>query len=184
MKEIDVLTLGIPAEMIQNWGWFLAFGIALMVLGFLAVARSVKATVISMEFFGWMLALAGGIEVAQAFMVGKWAGFFLHALAAALYIVTGVVFIRKPVISAEFATLFMSMFFLMAGLFELISSLVTHLHGWGWHALDGVVTFVLGVLLLAQWPITGLWAIGCFVGIDLLFFGWAWVALALDLHKT
>src|SRR5271165_3666794 len=108
MKEIDVLALGIPAEMIQNWGWFLAFGIALMVLGIMAVARSVRATVISMEFFGWMLAMAGCIEAVQAFMVGKWAGFFLHVLAAAIFLVTGIVFIRKPVISAEFATLFMA----------------------------------------------------------------------------
>ena len=55
--------------------------------------------------------------------------------------------------------------------------------GWGWHALNGFITFVLGVLVLAQWPVSGLWAIGLFIGIDLIFFGLAWVALALDLHK-
>ena len=43
--------------------------------------------------------------------------------------------------------------------------------------------FVLGVLVLAQWPVLGLWAIGVFLGIDLVFYGWAWVALALDLHE-
>jgi uncharacterized membrane protein HdeD (DUF308 family) len=87
------------------------------------------------------------------------------------------------VISAEVATLFMAMFFLMSGLFQLVSSLVIHLPGWGWHAVNGVITVALGVLVLAQWPVSGLWAIGVFVGIDLVFYGWAWVALALDLHK-
>jgi uncharacterized membrane protein HdeD (DUF308 family) len=54
---------------------------------------------------------------------------------------------------------------------------------WGWHALNGVITSVLGLLILGQWPVSGLWGIGLSVGIDLVFYGWAWVALALDLHK-
>jgi uncharacterized membrane protein HdeD (DUF308 family) len=52
MNEIDILTVGIPHEMIQNWGWFLALGIGLVLLGIAAFIRSVKATVISMSFFG------------------------------------------------------------------------------------------------------------------------------------
>jgi len=173
----------IPPEMIQNWGWFLALGIGLVLLGIAAITRSVKATVMSMAFFGWLLLIAAGIEIAQAFLVGKWAGFFLHLLAAVLFGVTGALFVWRPVISAEVATLFMAMFFLISGLFQLVSSLVIHLPGWGWHALNGVITSVLGILVLAQWPVSGLWAIGFFVGINLVFYGWAWIALALGLHK-
>ena len=183
MSDIDVLTVGIPHEMIQNWGWFLALGLGLVLLGIAAFVRSVKATVISMSFFGWLLLMAAGIEAAQAFLVGKWAGFFLHLLAATLFGITGAMFVRRPVVSAEGATLLMALFFLMSGLFELVSSLMIHLPGWGWHTLDGIITFVMGILLLVEWPVSGLWAIGLFVGIDLVFFGWAWVALALDLHK-
>jgi uncharacterized membrane protein HdeD (DUF308 family) len=36
--------------------------------------------------------------------------------------------------------------------------------------------------VLAQWPVTGLWVIGLFVGIELLFYGVAWIALALHLR--
>lgn len=184
MNGIEVLTVGIPAEMVQNWGWFLAFGIGLVLLGIVAITRSVKATVASVSFIGWVLLIAAGIEVAQAFMVGKWPGFFLHLLAAVLFGVTGGLFVWRTLISAEVATLLMAMFFLMSGLFQLVSSLVIHaLPGWGWQALNGVVTFLLGILVLAQWPASGLWAIGLFVGIDLVLFGWAWVTLALGLHK-
>jgi len=182
MSEIDVVGR-IPSEMIQNWGWFLALGIGLLLLGIAAVARSVKATVISMSFFGWLLLFAAGIETAQALLVGKWAGFFLHLMAAVLFGVTGALFVWRPGISAEAVTFFMATFFLIFGLFQLVSSLVIHPPGWGWHALNGVISFVLGVLVLAQWPVSGLWAIGFFVGIDLVFFGWACVALALYLHK-
>ena len=51
MSEMDILMVRIPHEMIQNWGWFLALGIGLVLLGIAAITRSVKATVISMWFF-------------------------------------------------------------------------------------------------------------------------------------
>jgi uncharacterized membrane protein HdeD (DUF308 family) len=51
-------------------------------------------------------------------------------------------------------------------------------------AVDGLITFVLGVLVLAQWPASGLWVIGLFIGIDLIFYGAAWIALALGLRAS
>ena len=175
--------IGVTPEMIHNWGWFLAFGIVLMLLGIAAVARSVSATVVSMLFFGWVLVFAGIIQFVDAFMVGKWAGFFLHILLAILYGVVGVLMLIKPVISAEAATFVMSLFFILGGLYQLIASVWTHLPGWGWQAVNGAVATIMGFLVLAQWPVSGLWVIGLFVGIDLILYGWAWTALALDLHK-
>jgi uncharacterized membrane protein HdeD (DUF308 family) len=179
----DVLIFGVTPEMIHHWGWFLAFGIVLLALGIAAIVRSVAATVASMLFFGWLLVFAGIFEFVSAFMVGNWAGFFLHLLIAILFAITGVLMLTRPVMSAEGLTLVMSMFFLIAGLYQLIASLWTHLPGWGWHALSGVVTSILGVLVLAGWPASGLWVIGLFVGIDLVFYGWAWMALAIGLRK-
>lgn len=180
---IDVLIVRATPEMIHNWGWFLAFGILLVLLGVAAIVRSVASTVVSMMFFGWLLLFAGAIQFVEAFMVGKWAGFFLHLLIAILFAVAGMLMLIRPVISAEAATLVMSLFFLIGGLFQLIYALWVHLPGWGWQALNGVVAAILGSLLLAQWPISGLYAIGLFVGIDLVFYGCAWSALALELRK-
>jgi uncharacterized membrane protein HdeD (DUF308 family) len=170
-------------ELIHNWGWFLAFGVVLLLLGIAAIIRSTKATVASMVFFGWLLVFASLIEVVDAFMVGMWAGSFLHLLIAILFGITGTLMVMKPVISAEAVTLLMSVFFLVEGLYQLIAPLWTHLPGWGWQALNGFIAAVLGSLLLAQWPVSGLWAIGLFIGIDLIFHGSAWIALALGLQK-
>jgi uncharacterized membrane protein HdeD (DUF308 family) len=184
MGDIQTLQVQIPHEMNQYWGWFLAFGIGLLVLGIGAVVRSVAATVVSMVFFGWLLVLASGIEIAQAVLVGHWVGFFHHLLAAILFGVTGIIMITRPVISAEVLTVFMATFFLIGGLFQLISSVAVAMPGWGWQAADGIITFVLGALVLAQWPASGLWVIGLFVGIDLIFYGGAWIALALGLRAS
>ena len=58
MGSIQNLDVQIPHEIIQYWGWFLAFGIALLLLGVVAIVRSVTATIVSMLFFGWLLVLA------------------------------------------------------------------------------------------------------------------------------
>jgi uncharacterized membrane protein HdeD (DUF308 family) len=105
-------------------------------------------------------------------------------LAAILFGVTGALLVTRPVISAEVATIFMAMFFLIGGLFQLVSALVVHVEGWGWQVADGIIAFILGVLVIAQWPVSGLWVIGLFVGIDLIFYGAAWIAFALRLHQA
>jgi uncharacterized membrane protein HdeD (DUF308 family) len=182
--HIQNLDVQIPKDIIQYWGWFLAFGIALVVLGVLAIGRAVTATIVSILFFGWLLLLASGIEVAQAIVVGHWAGFFHHLVAAILFGVTGFIIVTRPLLGAEVATMLMAVFFLIGGLFQFISSAWVALPGWGWQLADGVITFILGVLILAQWPVSGLWVIGLFIGIDLIFYGGAWIAIALGLRAS
>ena len=83
----------------------------------------------------------------------------------------------------EVATFVMSLFFLAGGVYEIVASLWFHLQGWGWHVLSGALSMVLGGLLLAQWPIAGLWVIGFFVGIYLLVSGIDWMGIAIGLRK-
>jgi uncharacterized membrane protein HdeD (DUF308 family) len=180
--EIQNLEVQFSHDLVQYWGWFLALGIGLLALGVAAVARAVTATVVSMVFFGWLLVLAGAIEVVQAVAVGHWAGFFQHLFGAVLFLVAGFIMVFRPLITAEVLTLFMALFFLIGGLFQLIGAAWVGLPGWGWSAVDGVITFVLGLLVLAQWPASGLWVIGLFLGIDLIFYGLAWIAIALSLR--
>ena len=127
--------------------------------------------------------IAAGIEIVQAIMVGKWAGLFQHWLGAVLFGVIGILILWRPLVTAEILTLLMGAFFLVAGLFQLITPFVISLPDWGWHTLNGLITLLLGILVLAQWPVSGLWVIGLFVGIELVFYGVAWIALALDLRS-
>jgi uncharacterized membrane protein HdeD (DUF308 family) len=48
--------------------------------------------------------------------------------------------------------------------------------------LNGIIAILLGILVLAQWPVSGLWAIGMFVGIDLVFRGITWTVFAFGLR--
>lgn len=166
-------------ELRRNWGWLLALGILLVILGIIALVDSVSVTVISMLFFGWVLLVAGIIEAVQAFRHRRAGHFFLHALNAVLSIIVGLMLVRHPLAGALVITLLLAAYFTVAGIFRIVAALSVRVRGWGWALADGIITLVLGILVWTQWPVSGLWIIGLFIGIDLIVVGWSEVMLAL-----
>jgi arylsulfatase A-like enzyme len=56
--------------------------------------------------------------------------------------------------------------------------------GWYWTLLSGIVSILLGGMIVLQWPVSGLWMIGLFVAIELIFNGWSYVFVALAARKA
>jgi uncharacterized membrane protein HdeD (DUF308 family) len=169
----------------KHWRWFLALGIGMAVLGTLAIGSACIATVtVAMTWlFGFML-LAGGIaEVVTAFSAGRWSGTLVHLLIGVLYAVVGLMIIEQPAERAIQITLIIAFFLIISGIIRIVSALIERFTGWGWVLLNGSVTLLLGMLILKQWPLSGLWVIGLFVGIDLIFNGWAWIMLSLAMRS-
>jgi uncharacterized membrane protein HdeD (DUF308 family) len=50
--------------------------------------------------------------------------------------------------------------------------------------LNGAITLFLGLIINRQLPEASLWVIGLFVGIEMIFNGWAWVMLSLGLRRV
>lgn len=165
-------------ELRRNWGWLLALGIGLIILGIIALVDSVGFTVVSMVFFGWILLIAGIIEAVQTFRHRRSGHLFLHLLNAVLSIIVGLLLLRHPLAGAIVFTLLMAAYFTVAGIFRIVAALAVRVPHWGWALVDGIVTLILGILVWTQWPVSGLWVIGLFIGIDLIFAGWSEVMLA------
>ena len=53
------------------------------------------------------------------------------------------------------------------------------MQGWGWVFFGGVVTVLLGLMILARWPLDALWVIGLFLAVELIVNGWSGIFLAL-----
>lgn len=166
-------------EVGQHWGWFLALGIFLIIVGTLALGSSMAVTLFSMIFLGWLMILAGVVEAVHAFWKKEWGGLFLHLLIGVLYVVVGFMVLANPEASALSLTLIMAIFFILAGLFRIIMAGAMRFPHWGWVLFNGIITLLLGILIWRQWPVSGLWVIGLFIGIDLIIAGWAWVMLSL-----
>lgn len=166
----------------HHWKWFLALGIGMVVLGTIALGCSVLTTEVAVVLFGFLM-LAGGIaEIISAFWAGKWSGTVIHLLIGILYAVVGVMIIDSPVESAFQLTLLIAFFLVFSGILRIVFALSEQFTGWGWVLLNGAVTLMLGMLIYKGWPYNGLWVIGLFVGIEMIFNGWAWVMLALAIR--
>jgi uncharacterized membrane protein HdeD (DUF308 family) len=171
-------------ELAGKWSWYVLLGASLILLGTLAIVYAWWSTLVSVIFFGALLFIAGFFEAIQAFAQKKWNDSLWHILIGLLYAIVGILLIVNPVANAQGLTLLMAAFFIVAGIFKTVLSFALRLPNWGWSVLGGILTALLGILILKQWPLSGLWIIGLFVGIDLIFSGWTWVILGLALKQV
>lgn len=162
----------------HNWRWVLASGIAFVSLGAMAFGYSVLVTMASVFVLGWALVFGGLFQAIHAFKVSQWTGFLLELLLAILYVVVGLVMVAHPEAGALSVTLLIAAFFLVGGLSRIVAGTILHPPGRTWLLLSGVVTLLLGILIWAEWPASGLWVIGTFVAIDMVFSGTRLIMLA------
>lgn len=166
-------------EIRNNWGWFLALGVLLVVLGAAVISSSYYATVFSMILLGAFLIAGGVIQFIQAFMARKWSGLLLSVALGVLYLIIGFFCLRQPAAAAISITLLIAAFCFIAGLFRMLAALLIRFDQWGWVFFNGLITFILGAMIYSGWPLSGLWVIGLFIGIDMILSGWSWIVLAL-----
>lgn len=182
-KPFDVFVLDAPDALAVHWGWAIALGVAIGAIGILAIVRATMATRIAVGFIGVLLITsAAAILLFSVSAAGLWADFFVHVLWGVLVAVVGLILLTRPRLSAEAITLVICFYFLISGLSTIGFALTSHLDGVWVYLLQGGVSLFLGLLLLVGWPFTGDWAIGTFIGIDLLFKGWSIIALGLGLR--
>lgn len=166
-------------EVRQHRAWFFVWGIILIVLGFIAIASSVLTTLISVLLLGWILVFSGVFDVIHGLTRRRWHGFFLNLLAGLLYAVVGFLMVSNPALAAATFTLLIAMLLVVAGTFRLIIGFSMPFNHRGWLILNGMIAILLGLSIWRSWPISGLWVIGLFIGIDLIVDGWTEVMLAV-----
>ncbi len=158
----------------HSWWLYILAGIALIVLGVLAIVLPL-ATALSLSALIGVLLLIGGIvhfayTVKRHESAGKIA---VGLIVSALYVIAGLILLAYPFAAMLSLTLFLAAFFVITGIFKVIAAVKAHgTPYWGWTLASGMLTFVLGMLMWAQWPGFAIWAVGLLVGIDLIFMGW------------
>jgi uncharacterized membrane protein HdeD (DUF308 family) len=169
----------------DSWLWFVLLGVGLIVLGLaiLSYTGMVWATVATAVVFGCFMAVAGIFYIVGAFFTRGWGGFFLSLLAGVLYLAAGVILIDHPVEAAILYTLLLAVFFFVEGLFRIFAALTGRFHHWGFVLLNGIITLLLGIAIWRQWPLSGLYVVGLFLGINLLVSGVSYVSLGLAVRK-
>jgi len=167
----------------NRWGWFLALGILLIILGFVALVFTPAATLATVLVLGWLMFFSGIVEAVQAFHTRGWGGALLHVVGAVLGILIGLLVVTHPIAGALAWTLLFASFLTVIGLFRMIAAIWLRYRSWGWAVFDGIVTLVLGLVVWVGLPWSGFWFLGLALGIELMLRGWSTVMFAFAVHS-
>jgi len=167
-------------ELKKNWAWMLSLGIVMVMLGVIGLGMTVLFNEIVVMYFGFLLLFGSGVQLMQAFRAEAWKGRVWHVLIALVYIVGGIIAVTEPVIAGMTLALLIAWTLIVIGVLRLVMALqMRGAAGWLWTLLGGALSVVLGVMIINEWPQSGLWVIGLFVAIEILFAGWSQIMIAL-----
>jgi len=154
------------------------FGIVLVSLGVLAIMAPLFTGVATAVLVG-MLLIAGGItESVFAFRAPSFGKGLLTFLFGGLAVAAGLVTLGQPGRGLGALTMVLAAYFVASGVVDIVLALrLRPQEGWGWALSSGIVSIALGALILADWPVSGMWAVGVYVGVRLLMHGWMLMAL-------
>ncbi|MGE0281333.1 MAG: HdeD family acid-resistance protein [Rhizobiaceae bacterium] len=168
----------------DKWGWFVTLGVLLLILGGIAFANLLVATVASVLFVGSMMLVGGIIEIIHAFGVRTWERFFYWFLSGLLYTVAGILAFYNPLLASSVLTILLAIALAASGGFR-IAFAMSHKNAknCGWIVAAGIISVLAGLLIAIGWPVNSLWVLGMFLAIDLVMQGWAFIAVGLALKR-
>jgi uncharacterized membrane protein HdeD (DUF308 family) len=165
-------------------GWIIAFGIALIIFGMIALANVIAATFAAVFYVGIMMLFGAAAEIVMAFRAQTWSKFFLWAALGVLYAVAGVITINDWELGANILTLMLGAALVATGVVRIyLAFQMKEGTPWGWVAVSGLITTILGLMILSRWPTSSVYTLGIFLGVDLLFAGVSWLSIGLALKS-
>jgi uncharacterized membrane protein HdeD (DUF308 family) len=172
------------APLRAKWGWIVALGVVYLVAGVIALGSVVMATVVSVFVVGIMMLIAGVFEVIHSFQIKSWGRFLFWLALGILYIIAGLVAWDNPLLTAVWLTLILGAALVASGIMRIFLAFnMQHGSPWIWVAVSGLITLLLGVIILVHWPVSSLYVLGIFLGVDLVFAGASWIGLGLGLRQ-
>jgi uncharacterized membrane protein HdeD (DUF308 family) len=173
-SEMETTALG------HRWGWLLALGIVQIIAGTIAIAIPVVASFAAVAIFGAVLIVTAIFQMIHAFRVRAWPRSAWYGLGSVLYAIAGLLVVIYPISGALTLAVMIAILLIADGTLRVgFTMTVGRVRGWGWLIAAGFGSIFVGVILLIGWPATALWVTGLLLGINLIFTGAMFAALAL-----
>jgi uncharacterized membrane protein HdeD (DUF308 family) len=173
---------GIRDTLKKHWWLLMVEGVVLIILGILAIAYPLVATIAVDIYVGWLFLIAGLVGLIALFATEDIAAFLWTIVTAALAVVLGVLLIWKPAAGAMTLTFALTAFFFAEGLFQVITSIAYRKampSSWFWLLASGLCDLILVAIIVAAWPLSAAWTLGLLAGVNLLTSGLAIVMVAM-----
>ena len=172
-------------ELTQNWGWLLCLGILFIILGVIGLGRLFALSLAGTLFFGVLIIIGGVAQFIEALKCKGWKSLAYHVLIAVLYVVGGIFVIQNPFAAKLLLTWILAAVLICVGIIRVVMALQMRATGsWFVPLLGGLISIILGGLILVKWPLSGLFVIGLFIAIELITNGWSYIFIALAARKA
>jgi uncharacterized membrane protein HdeD (DUF308 family) len=178
-KENSMAADSIAGEVKKHSTWTIIMGIVIVLLGIVLIAHPFAAATIMTLMLGWALILVGVAQFVFALHSRSVGRFFLKALYAVLFVIAGIALAFFPLAGLATLTAMLGAFLLVeAGVLIVTAFHMRPNRSWGWFLFDGLASLVLGIMILAHWPSSSVWAIGTLIGFAVLMSGFSRIMIA------
>jgi uncharacterized membrane protein HdeD (DUF308 family) len=169
-----------------RWGWFVALGIALIVLAVIAWLDVVAVTIAGTIFIGAMLLVGGVFQIVHAFFMQQgWKSLLFGLLCGVLSFIAGLLIMFEPVRGALVLTILVIAALIAGGVTRVVIGFRhREMARWGLLVVSGIISLVVAILLYASLPWSGLWVLGTLIAVELLVQGVTWLSFGLALRKA
>jgi uncharacterized membrane protein HdeD (DUF308 family) len=160
-------------------------GIAMLVMGLVALAFPVVPTIAVALLVGWVFLVSGVITLMGAFSIHGTGPFFGALVLSLLSIVSGAFLIFNPLAGAVALTLLVGVVFSFQGAFEIFFAFETRPHqGWVGMLISGIASVIMAVLIAAGWPAISLVVLGILLGVNLITTGVGYIMVSRSLKPN
>ncbi|MCP6758531.1 MAG: DUF308 domain-containing protein [Fischerella sp. CENA71] len=179
----DILS---DADIKKSTGWVITLSIGLIILGVLAISVPGIASAFFTSVIGWITLISGVVMIVQSFQSKPVRGFWLNLIVGIFYVIAGIYILLNLGAALLALTFAFGVLFIVEGIFTIIMAFTNRAgHRMSWLvALNGVVTLIVGIMVLNQFPFSAIWLIGLYVGISLLMSGISLLSAALAARRT
>lgn len=168
----------------DRWGMIVAFGVIMLLLGFMALGLVLSATIATVLVIGGFMIATGVLEIVMAFSAHTWGRFFVWIIAGLLYVAAGVIAVSQPLLAASIFTLMLGAGLVATGIVRIVLAFQLPPEQSKWMVvLSGVITLLVGLAIVAGWPGNSFFILGVFLAVDLMFYGVGWVSFGLALRQ-
>lgn len=170
----------------KSLGWVIALSIGLIILGILAILMPGIASAFFTSVMGWISLFSGIVMIVQAFQSRPVRGFWLNLIVGIAYVIAGIYILFNVGAAVLALTFAFGILFIVEGIFTIIMAFTNRSgHRMSWLvALNGVVTLILGIMVLNRFPFSAIWLIGLYAGISLLMNGVSLLAAAIAARRA
>jgi uncharacterized membrane protein HdeD (DUF308 family) len=168
----------------RNWAWMLAPGVVAIVMGVVGIVVLFSVAIIDVWYIGELLLLVAFAQAAVAPRCKGWKGAHWHIAIVAVYAIGGIAILWDPLLSSGYTTLVVAGVLLGAGFAR--TAMAWQFRGrpgWSWVMVAGLAALPLGIIVLSEGPLYGLFSVALFISLELLLQGASCLAIAVAARR-